>query len=221
VPPANEVWYAFGVTDSSINPRMPFNRADYYITTTGRPARCALGTGGNPGTGVLVKHVLKHDGNFADPLPLLDCVADFQVVLGVDSLVNGVAQRNCLTNPTDIHMASTQLFPNIAPPNAAGIRSDFKEVRIYILAQEGGFDPQYNTKYPNDQITVGEPNPSDCDPNGTTSCNCSASAPLSDTVDNTLGETFDMTQIANYQNYRWRVYKMIVKPEGLTTTTAQ
>lgn len=221
---ANQIYYVFGIngdsaTDGVVN--MPFNRADYYISLANVPSRCAANTG------VLVKKVLNQDGTFADPLPLLDCVADFQIAVGVDNLVNNISQRNCLTNPTDAHMSSASLFPTTQPPNAAQVRAAFREVRLYVLAQEGAQDLSYNftTFIPasdpiappsTTSVRVGEANTSDCDPGGTSSCNCTGS-------DTLLGEDFDFSAsgITNYQQYRWRVYRLVIKPEGLVDAGAQ
>jgi len=121
--------------------RMPFNRADYYISSNGVPARCA------PGTGVLVKAVLDHaDGDFdldgdgsADELPLLDCVADMQVVFRRDTNDDGT-----IDNTTD----------DISALNAAQTRDQVREARVYILAHEGQRDPTYT--YPSSTIYVGD-----------------------------------------------------------------
>ena len=69
-------YIVYGV-DPAVNPRMPFNRSDYYMARPdpGPPQGCA------PGTGILYKSTVSHtDGSTANPLPLLYCVADMQVV---------------------------------------------------------------------------------------------------------------------------------------------
>lgn len=213
----NQAYYVFGVNSDSGAVNMPFNRADYYISNTNVPSRCAASTG------VLVKRVLNQDGTFGDPLPLLDCVADFQIALGVDNLVNRVSQRNCLTNPMDAHMSSATLFPAVTPPDGPTVRASFKEVRLYVLVQEGAKDQTY--KFSNfvsgTLVRVGEENPTDCDPGGTSNCKCTVG-----TDDDVLGHDFDLATVGatsppDYMQYRWRVYRMVIKPEGLVSTTAQ
>jgi prepilin-type N-terminal cleavage/methylation domain-containing protein len=122
--------------------RFPFNRADYYIVDDPlypTPRHCA------PITGTLVKRVVRHsDGALDNPLPLLDCVADMQVVYGYKN------------NPSDNIVVWTPdlagLFP--AGPNAAAdIRSKLVEVRVHILAQSGQRDDSYT--YPTTAIPVG------------------------------------------------------------------
>jgi len=126
----------------TVQPVRPFNRADYYIDNSAGtvPQRCA------PNTGVLVKAVLPHDNTTRTLLPLLDCVADMQVVYGIKS------------SPTDnlvTYIPNQALFypPASSTPTAADIRSQLVEVRIHILAQEGQRDDSYST--PSNPIFVG------------------------------------------------------------------
>jgi len=128
----------------SMATRFPFNRADYYIVDNPlypTPRHCA------PITGTLVKRVVKHsDGTLDNPLPLLDCVADMQVVYGIKS------------SPTDnlvTYIPNQASFypPASSTPTAADIRSQLVEVRVHILAQEGQRDDSYTT--PSDTIFVG------------------------------------------------------------------
>jgi prepilin-type N-terminal cleavage/methylation domain-containing protein len=162
----------YGV-DPDTDLRMPFNRADYFILNTNPinvPIRCA------PNTGVLVKAVVPHDdGNFLDGtgdiMPLLDCVADMQVIYRRDTNDDGI-----IDNTTD----------DISALSAQQIREQVKEVRIYILAHEGQRDVNYT--YPNNSVTVGEFG---------------------------LEKNFDLTSIANYQNYRWKVYTIVVNSNNL------
>lgn len=116
-------------------PVRPFNRADYYIDNTAVPQRCA------PNTGVLVKAVVAHDASGTTPtlLPLLDCVADMQVVYVLDNNADGVMDAWSF----DISVGMT----------AAEIRTKLAEVRVHILAQEGQRDDSYKT--PSDTIFVG------------------------------------------------------------------
>jgi len=126
----------YGVDNSASGLRFPFNRADYYITAvppTVVPQRCA------PNTGVLVKRVVSQDnGYLLTPLPLLDCVADMQVIYGLDT--NGDKAVEDWEN-------------DIAVLSADTIRTQLVEVRLYILAQEGQRDDTY--MHPVNPILVG------------------------------------------------------------------
>jgi len=123
--------YSLGTTD----PRRPFNRTDYYINNTNVPAHCA------PNTGVLEKATLNQgDDNFTT-MPIVDCVADFQVVYYLDTDNDGgsdtIANANGLNGLT-----------------AKQIREQVKSIRCYILTHEGGVDQTY--RHPNANINVGD-----------------------------------------------------------------
>jgi hypothetical protein len=104
--------------------RMPFNRADYYvrIPASNFPVRCANGTG------ILYKGTVNHADGLMTETPLLDCVANIQVVYGLDTDANGSID----TPANDINALT-----------AAQIRAQLKEVRVFILAHEGQRDPNY------------------------------------------------------------------------------
>lgn len=129
--------------DTSTNLIMPFNRADYYIRSTNVPQRCA------PNTGILEKVVVNQaDGTLTNFMPLLDCVADMQIVYLADTNNDGTIDGN------------TDDIANLVDSNGNGvidaqeIREQVREVRVYILAHEGQYDSNYT--YPNQVITVGE-----------------------------------------------------------------
>ena len=122
----------------NVIPARPFNRAEYYIADNAAyptPGRCA------PNTGVLVKAVVAHNPSGTTPtlLPLLDCVADMQVVYGLDTNADGMADLWS----DDIAAGMT----------AADIRAQLAEVRVHILTQEGQRDDTY--AYPYDNVIVG------------------------------------------------------------------
>lgn len=139
-----ETYLVYGIKTSGtppVDPRMPFNRADYYIfqPTTGMPLRCAANTG------ILYKGTIinKATGNGAggiNELPILDCVLDMQVVLGTDN--NGILGF------------STAGFVG----NAEQLRKQLKEIRVYILAHEGQKDTSYTSPA---TITASDPDVGD------------------------------------------------------------
>ena len=185
-------WTPMGPTDIRIvygvNPdtdlSMPFNRADYFVSTTNVPLSCAQNTG------VLEKAVVnQNDGNL-DLLPLLDCVADMQVVFGMDTDADGAV--NCYVN---------NLADVLAPVNAQNIREQVREVRVYILAHEGQYDRDftYNPPSPPSTIRVGEPE---------VAISCTG-AVLGRDLD------FSLSGITNWQNYRWKAYTLVVSPDNL------
>lgn len=137
-----DVRFIYGIGDGNL--RAPFNRADYYITdgidpyasATTVPVRCA------DGTGVLVKAVMDHaDGDFdldadgeSDEIPLMDCVADVQVVyMWGGALADG---------------------ETMASQSAKAVTENLQLVRIYVLSHEGQKDMDFT--YPNSTIRVGD-----------------------------------------------------------------
>jgi len=126
-------------------PRRPFNRADYFITRQDEsgnsfvPERCA------PNTGVLVKALMNHDatGTFSY-MPLLDCVADFQVVYGLDIDNDG---------DFEVGVGGDTYSDDISGLTEVQIRDQVKLVRAYVLGHEGQFDSTYT--YPSTTVNVG------------------------------------------------------------------
>ncbi|MFZ5906505.1 MAG: prepilin-type N-terminal cleavage/methylation domain-containing protein [Nitrospirota bacterium] len=189
---ANDLYLIYGV-DPSTSLRMPFNRADYFIRSSGStiPGRCVAGTG------VLVKSVISHvNGNRGVEMPLLDCVADMQVIFGFDMDEDGErgtfsdADGGQVTGTEGATVANVQATLN----DPALLRSRLNEVRVYILAHEGQKDATFT--YPNATIQM-PADPSD-----------PAFA---------VGSDFDLSAsgIPDWQNYRWKVFTLSVKPNNL------
>ncbi|NLW36357.1 MAG: type II secretion system protein [Syntrophorhabdus aromaticivorans] len=138
-PSAGERYVIYGV-DRDTDLRMPFNRADYYVASPSKGARTDDSDGCAPNTGILYKATLNHkDGNLSLGMPLVDCVADMQVVYGLD---------------TDSDWAINSRTNDISAMTAADIRAQVREVRVYILSHEGPRDPSF--RYPNEKVIIGE-----------------------------------------------------------------
>jgi Tfp pilus assembly protein PilW len=162
----------YGV-DPDTNLRMPFNRADYYIQRPASiPQACA------PNTGVLYKaNINQGSGTLPNPDPLVDCVADMQVIYRLDTNNDGTIDSTVET---------------ISGLTAQQIREQIREVRIYILSHEGQMDNAF--RYNSSTIDVGE------------------------TITGTFfGRTFNLSSKigAGWQNYRWKVSTLVVKPRNL------
>lgn len=168
---SEETRVIYGI-DPDTNPRMPFNRADYYVKmplSSELPRRCA------PTTGILYKAVVRHSDGGLQEMPLLDCVADMQIVFRLDRNSDGIIDdtTNILTNSG-------------IPLTAEQTRTQVKEVRVYILAHEGQKDVNY--KHPDSSPIVG---------------------------DYSLGRSFNLSTITDWQNYRWKIYTLVVKLNNL------
>lgn len=136
-----EVRIVYGVApedpDSPGQPlRMPFNRADYRVKKRDItiPGRCA------GGTGVLVKSIVNHDKGGLSSFPLLDCVADMQIVTRLDANGDGYAE----TTGNGFFAA-----------DAESVRRQLHEIRVFILAHDGQKDPGY--MHPASIVHVGTP----------------------------------------------------------------
>lgn len=193
-----ETFYVYGIRNAD-GLRMPFNRADYFVaqpTTAGRvPAFCA------PNTGILYKATVNHaDGNLTY-IPLLDCVADMQVVFGWD-LVDGMGNDG-QDGQVDTH--STPIGAGGLPTTVAGVanqatvaaalndpellRRSLKYVKIYLLAQVGRRDTGYQSP---------------------------ANYLLGDAVaEGFTSKTYDLSVNPAMRNYHWKVYRLMVTPKNL------
>jgi type IV pilus assembly PilW-like protein len=140
-----ETRVVYGIdTQDTLNPtnplRMPFNRADYFVmqpSSSDMPKRCASGTG------ILYKAVVNQNGGGSTYMPLLDCVADMQVIFR-------------WTNSADAgNLTTINTYEDISVlPDAEAIRNQVKEVRVFILAHEGQRDKGYT--HPTSTVLVGE-----------------------------------------------------------------
>lgn len=130
-------YFIYGVHKNNGGPnadklRMPYNRADYYVRKPSSgvnrvPQRCA------PDTGILFKAVVSHASGTQTEYPLLDCVADFQVVYSLDT--------------GDVSASG------LASLSAADIRNRLKNIQLYILTHDGKKDTSFT--YPDQSIGVG------------------------------------------------------------------
>jgi hypothetical protein len=128
----------------------------------------------------------QHGGAMTD-IPILDCVADMQVVFGWNTGDPAESDVDTYTN-ADMSTVSTTLpwTPSLDDPT--DIRKHLKLIKIYILAQDGGFDKNFTN--PDALVDVG-----------------------------VAGETSLTKRLnlsgANYRNYRWKLYRIVVKPKNL------
>lgn len=173
--------------------RMPFNRADYFISTTATPAFCA------ENTGVLYKATVNHANGAYNYLPLIDCVADMKVVIGWDSsegLTGGAAVYSTLpktAGSTPDYIVGAD--PGVAAyfGSAQSVRERVKLIKIYILAQDGKRDSQYQAPA---SMVVGA------------SLGESGNLPSS-------ANTYTFTTAQ--RQYHWRLYRIVVQPKNLVS----
>jgi type II secretory pathway pseudopilin PulG len=169
-PTASTTRFVIYGIDPDTNLRMPFNRADYYVR---RPTTisqvCA------PNTGILYKATVNQSNGALSPEPLIDCVADMQVIYRLDTNNDGTIDST---------------IENVSGFTAQQIRDQLREVRVYILSHEGQSDRAF--RYSNSTVTVGEFG---------------------------LGRTFNLSSTigSGWENYRWKVSTLVVKPRNLSS----
>lgn len=191
---------AYGVnTSTGSNLRFPYNRADYFIgeSSTNKPKVCSPSTN----VGVLYKMLVNHDGGTFSAIPLLDCVADMQIVLGWDLMNGPVAGTDGIIDtwsnangtvaaqydPSRDMASAAQVQAALLDP--ALIRSSLKLIKVYILAQDGRRDPGYTAP---------------------------ATVVVGDVGESALTKTYDLTG-ADMRNYRWKVYRIVTRPKNLVS----
>jgi prepilin-type N-terminal cleavage/methylation domain-containing protein len=207
--------YAIDKSDTTTNNttlRMPFNRADYYVKvpSTAMPRRCA------PGTGILYKATVSHKDGSLSEMPLLDCVAYMYVDYWLDIGGDGSGTDWCQpTNCPNYTYAACPSTPATASPTEdisclsdADIRSKLMEVRVYIVAQEGQKDNNYDFSQGGTVNTLKIKEvlgTSDRD----------VIFPATGNLSNLICSTGETPPCPEYKNYRWKVYTLVVQPNNL------
>jgi len=178
-----ESFYLYGI--STQDPRMPFNRSDYFVK---RPASIPEYCADN--TGVLYKTNIQHADGKLNEIPVLDCVADMQVVFGWDLDEDGTVDTYSDADGSTVNGGSQTVVQNTML-DSKQLRNRLKLVKVYLLVQDGRRDPNFtNVK----DIIVGN------------------------TDEQSLTKKYDVAAInANkWTNYRWKLYRIVVSPKNLT-----
>ncbi|MSN26358.1 MAG: prepilin-type N-terminal cleavage/methylation domain-containing protein [Geobacter sp.] len=200
--PADSTYFLYGVDDSALG--MPFNRADYFVArplnTSKIPATCA------PNVGILYKATVNHKDGRLNYMPLLDCVADMQVVFGWDANNDGViTESSAYSDTAAISVAGTASVADIRTImlDPIEIKNKLRYVKVYIMAQEGRKDANFtntdvlvNNTY---SVVVGD-----------------ASSATPSNVNITKGYTAANLAAKQWLNYRWKIYRIVVRPKNLS-----
>ncbi len=158
--------------------RAPFNRSDYFISTVNVP-RCATGTG------VLVKATLDHSTGTFTEMPVLDCVADMQVIYAMDNDEDGDFENG---------IGGDAYTNSVAGLASDVIRTRVKEVQVYILAHEGQQDPNFTFN----NFTAGA---------------CATCFRVGRSA--AFGRDFDLSAVTDFLNYRWKLYTITAQTDNL------
>lgn len=194
----SSVYLTYGIDDDDF--RFPFNRADYFVARTNSganmPPVCA------PNTGVLYKGSINQSNGKTTYLPLLDCVADMQVVLGWDMNLDGVVdtwssasglQVNPNPHAVDVVAVMSNTNNDINDQSTLNIRNCLKIVKVYLIIQDGKKDRNYTSP---SAIQIGDTGEGSLLKDGTAS-------------------PAVYTLSSDMLNYRWKEYRIIVRPKNL------
>lgn len=181
-----DLYIVYGIDDDDL--RMPFNRVNYFVArpndTNKVPQMCA------PNTGNLYKTTVNHSDGHLNYLPILDCVADMQIVLGWN-FSDTTAVVDTYSNADGSVVSGIGATGNVqgALANAATLRDRLKVIKVYVLAQDGRKDTSYTSPSP---IVVGN----------------------KDSGEESLTKSYNIAA-AGWSNYRWKVYRIVVSPKNL------
>jgi hypothetical protein len=216
---SQSVYYMYGLDNNNGQHRMPFNRVDYYLDRiqTDFPSTC------DPNTFTLYRSIVDQGtGNLLTQTPLIDCVADFQVAFGLDP--NGGVVSNPLLPPMGNEVSPIKWQTNLAGMTAAQIQAQLREVRIFILFQEGlgniSKDPSF--KFAGilnlgDQDIANALDSADYPVGGNQFQQLSIAA-LPGAPGSLLSS---FTPLGTDQQYRWKIIEMAIKPMNLINLTTR
>lgn len=191
--------YGVGTGAAPFALRAPFNRADYYVRRIAGeiPAMCS------PATGVLYKAVMSQANGLMTPtIPILDCVADMQIILGwntqADPEISNTIDAFSNADGTTTTGATNGLNIANIMQDPAQVRKRLRQIKIYILAQDGPRDPDFrntNNAFVIGDVALGE-------------------APLTARAAPLPVSPVDLTT-ADMLNYRWKLHRVVVRPKNL------
>ena len=202
-----QVFYIYGLDNAGNNGgghRMPFNRVDYYLDNTiaaDIPSSCASDTY------ILYRSTIDQQTGKLDKTPLVDCVKDFQVAFGLDP--SGGA------NP----LQKIVWQENLVGLNASQIQRQLREVRVFVLFQEGLGDIGRTADFRfSGYLNLGDQDiANSLDPDNYPS-NTFQQWSVSPLPGNAQLSKFSPTTQPDIQ-YRWKIIEMAVKPMNLMNLT--
>ena len=116
-----------------------------------------------------------------------------QVALGWNTTGSGGTSVDTYSNADGSTVSSPSgALTSVPMTDPVFIRTSLKLVKVYILAQDGGYDKTFTNTAT--QFVVGDPTDT--------------------TVPSSLVSTINLTA-SKYQNYRWKLYRIVVRPLNL------
>lgn len=197
LPAANRRFFMRGIDKSNLI--APFNRTDYWVERSAGsvPQHCS------PVAGVLYKGVMSHNsGNITPAIPIMDCVANMQVVLGwnttttpeTSALVDSWSNADGTEQSGDWNNSLSAI---ILLADSNELRKRLKQVKVYLLVQDGSINPEFvNTanKFPMFDTAIAAVN---------------SEANLVKSPGQTFPGYVDLTAV-DMRNYRWKLHKVVV-----------
>ncbi len=174
----------YGMT-TSVSAGTPYYVVKYSLDSSNLPSNCA------PGTSNLMRLESKSDPPSGSGQPLMNCVLDFEIALGLD--VNDDGGIECW----DYGPTCTGVY---GYPTET-LRKQLKQVKVFILAQEGNRDPNYT--HNTNPIRVGDLNLKPCIVSGMT-CTSGAGA---------VGPNITLTP--EQLHYRWKLLTSDIAPKNI------
>ncbi len=178
--------YGLQSKSSGTTADLPYYTVIYDVEGT-PPSTCASGT----------KSLLRSEGAISggsgNPQPILNCVLDFQVAFGLDTNEDGTI--DCWDNGG----------AEASGYSSTTLRTRLKQVKVYILVQQGSRDPNYTYSNPDtndqglaaNQIRVGDVNLQSCPSTGGAA----------------VGKIFPLND--QQRKYRWRVITITGTPRNM------
>ncbi len=190
-PPESDSYLVYGINSNTSSPNSPFNRIDYYLSSpVPLPSNCAVGSK------VLERSIMNSSKGSFKAYPILDCVAGFYIRVG---------EFNGEPNNTKIFWSSSANDPNYADyasaaagaNKASNERARLKMVKVYLLVQNGKKDRNYDFRNSPEFSTPSSYKFTDND------------------ISPAITDSFDLSKITDWKNYRWKLIKMSAMPKNL------
>jgi prepilin-type N-terminal cleavage/methylation domain-containing protein len=198
------VYYIYGLDNNVINPenqhRMPFNRVDYYLDNSipgDIPSSCASDTF------ILYRSTVSQANGVLKKQPLVDCVKDFQVAFGLDPSGGSDPSQTIVWQQ------------NLVGMNAGQIKQQLREVRVFVLFQEGLGDSGTTADFRSaGYFNLGDQDIANSLDPGSYPTNAFQQWSSSPLPGDAVLSRFSPTAQPDIQ-YRWKIIEMAIKPMNL------
>ncbi len=201
-PNTQQVYYIYGLDSSGGAHNMPFNRVDYYLDkiTADFPSSCAANTY------TLYRSTISQATGQLNKTPLVDCVRDFQVAFGID--------------PGGDTTQPIQWQNNLAGMTAAQIQQQLRELRVFVLYQEGLGDTSTSPSFRfSGTLNLGDQDIANSLDSGNYPANTFQQLSPSALTGNPQLSSF--TPTGKDLQYRWKIIEIAVKPMNLLNLTTR